>query len=93
MVVDPAGVDAFEKAGVELLETGGGVEKFVEVGRSSYLNNPDYVLRRHPFVTLASVPTLIVAVAKAPADAEDEPGIDVIERTENPTAEWVRKLP
>ena len=67
---------------------------FVEVAieRTTYLNNPEHPLRQHPFVQLASIPTLIVAAARPPTDT-DEPGIDVVDRMENVSDAWIAKLP
>jgi 1,2-dihydroxy-3-keto-5-methylthiopentene dioxygenase len=64
----------------------------VAIERSSYLNNPEYPLRTHAFVALKSIPTVLVAVVR-PASDDDEPGIDVVYRSENPTSEWVENLP
>jgi 1,2-dihydroxy-3-keto-5-methylthiopentene dioxygenase len=61
------------------------------IERSSYLNNPDYPLRKHPFVELRCIPTVIVAAARPPSES-DEPGIDIISRMEDVNGDWVEKI-
>ncbi len=72
------------------------------VNRSSYRGNPNYPYRVHPFIMLQSIPTVLVLKAKhvlSAAEAEarvkagepvdDEPGVEIISREENPTEKWV----
>ena len=46
------------------------------VERGSYLNNPAHPYRRHPFVELRSVPTLLICAATAPLIGGDVLAID-----------------
>jgi len=65
---------------------------FVEctVDRSSYLKNPSYPYRVHPFIELPSIPTLMVFEA---TDSEDEgPGVQRLVKQESGDAAWLQKL-
>lgn len=75
-------VEARKKRKVVLLEC--------TVERGSYLKNPSYPYRIHPFVMLPSIPTLLVL--EAHVDEEELLGVKEIVKQENADANWVTKL-
>lgn len=64
---------------------------FVEctVERGSYLKNPEYPYRVHPFITLPSIPTLLVFEA---IEEDSAVGVKELVKQEDGTAGWVEKL-
>jgi 1,2-dihydroxy-3-keto-5-methylthiopentene dioxygenase len=65
---------------------------FVEctVERGSYLKNPAYPYRGHPFIMLPSIPTLMVF--EATIDEEGTPGVKELCKQESGDNAWVDKL-
>lgn len=65
---------------------------FVEctVERGSYLKNPDYLYRVHPFVGLPSIPTVLVF--EACVDEDGAAGVKELVRQESGSSDWVAKL-
>lgn len=84
------------RAAVAAAQAKGRKVYFVQVGveRSSYLKNPNYLLRKHPFVELKSIPTVIVCEAKPEVEGEDDEaaGLRELARMENFNDEWLAKL-
>ncbi|CUG89762.1 acireductone dioxygenase, putative [Bodo saltans] len=64
---------------------------FVEctVERGSYLKNPLYPYRVHPFIMLPSIPTVLVLEA---VEEDAAVGVKEISKREDGSAEWVDKL-
>lgn len=64
---------------------------FVEctVERGSYVKNPEYLYRKHPFVGLPSIPTLMVLEA---IDDEEDGGVTVLSKQTSGDNAWVAKL-
>lgn len=73
------------------------------VDRNSYFRNPTtYLYKAHPFIQLPSIPTVLVVRTKLGASAndaadkpeeggDDEGGIEVVSKMENPNLDWIVK--
>lgn len=48
------------------------------VERSAYRANPDYAYRKHPFLSIRCIPTVVAAVVRVTDEQIDEDGFDVV---------------